>query len=166
MKVIHLISGGDSGGAKTHVFSLLQGLNNTVQADMVCFTEGIFAQEARELGLNVTVLPGRNLLSVLSKLKKQIRTGGYDLIHCHGSRGNLMGALLGRNCGLPVVTTVHSNPELDYLGRFCARMVFGTLNRWALHRIPYHIGVSDTMTDLLIQKNIIKRNFFTIYNSR
>lgn len=164
MKVIHLISGGDSGGAKTHVFSLLQGLNATIQADMVCFTEGVFSQEARELGLNVTVLPGRNLFSVLNKLKKQIRAGGYDLIHCHGSRGNLMGALLGRSCGLPVVTTVHSNPELDYLGRFCARMVFGTLNRWALHHIPYHIGVSDMMTDLLIQKNIVKRNFFTIYN--
>ena len=29
MKVIHLISGGDSGGAKTHVLSLLQNLNKT-----------------------------------------------------------------------------------------------------------------------------------------
>ena len=74
MKIIHLISGGDSGGAKTHVFSLLQGLNTTIQADMVCFTEGVFAQEARELGLNVTVLPGRNLVSVLNKLKKQTGT--------------------------------------------------------------------------------------------
>ena len=27
MKLIHLISGGDVGGAKTHVLSLLQGLN-------------------------------------------------------------------------------------------------------------------------------------------
>lgn len=27
MKVIHLISGGDSGGAKTHVHSLLQNLS-------------------------------------------------------------------------------------------------------------------------------------------
>ena len=30
MKVIHLISGGDSGGAKTHVLSLLQNLNKTI----------------------------------------------------------------------------------------------------------------------------------------
>lgn len=164
MKVIHLISGGDSGGAKTHVFSLLQGLNQTIQADMVCFTDGSFAQEAKELGINVSVLSGPNLPAVLSKLKRQIRQGGYDLIHSHGSRGNLMGALLGRSCGLPVVTTVHSDPKLDYIGRFFAQIVFGTLNRWALHRIPYHIGVSDTLTDLLIQQNVVKRNFFTIYN--
>ena len=50
MKVIHLISGGDTGGAKTHVHSLLQGLNRHIQADMVCFTDGPFAQEAREEG--------------------------------------------------------------------------------------------------------------------
>ena len=49
MKVIHLISGGDSGGAKTHVLSLLQNLSRTIDVTMVCFLEGPFAQEAREL---------------------------------------------------------------------------------------------------------------------
>ena len=34
MKVIHLISGGDSGGAKTHVLSLLQNLNKTITAQL------------------------------------------------------------------------------------------------------------------------------------
>ena len=37
MKVIHLISGGDSGGAKTHVLSLLRNLNETITAQLVCF---------------------------------------------------------------------------------------------------------------------------------
>ena len=49
MKVITLISGGDSGGAKTHVHSLLQNLSRTIEVTMVCFLEGPFAQEAREL---------------------------------------------------------------------------------------------------------------------
>ena len=35
MKVLHLISGGDSGGAKTHVLSLLKDLNANIQADLV-----------------------------------------------------------------------------------------------------------------------------------
>ncbi len=164
MKVLTLISGGDSGGAKTHVFSLLQGLNHSIQADLVCFTDGPFAQEAKELGIPIQVLPGRNIITVLKKLKQLIKQGEYDIIHCHGSRGNLMGALLGRSCGLPVVTTVHSDPELDYMGRFFARIVFGTLNNWALHRIPFHIGVSDSMTDTLIDRGIVKSNFFSIYN--
>ena len=39
MKVITLISGGDSGGAKTHVHSLLQNLSRTIEVTMVCFLE-------------------------------------------------------------------------------------------------------------------------------
>lgn len=40
MKVLHLISGGDTGGAKTHVHSLLAGLTPRITVRMVCFTEG------------------------------------------------------------------------------------------------------------------------------
>ena len=117
MKVIHLISGGDTGGAKTHVHSLLQGLNQHIQADMVCFTDGPFTQEARALGIHVEVMAGRNPLAALKPLRERIAREGYDIIHCHGARGNLMGALLKRSTGLPVVTTVHSDPRLDYMGR-------------------------------------------------
>ena len=81
MKVIHLISGGDSGGAKTHVLSLLQNLSRTIDVTMVCFLEGPFAQEARELDIRTEVYPGRNVLHTLRLLQKKIRTEGYDLIH-------------------------------------------------------------------------------------
>ncbi|MDD7653015.1 MAG: glycosyltransferase family 1 protein, partial [Firmicutes bacterium] len=61
MKLIHLISGGDVGGAKTHVLSLLNGLRKEHQVLLVCFMEGPFAQEARDLGIPTEVMPGRNL---------------------------------------------------------------------------------------------------------
>lgn len=164
MKVIHLISGGDSGGAKTHVHTLLQGLNQAIQADMVCFTDGPFVRQARDLGIQVDVFPGKNLPAILKQLKQLIRQQGYDIIHCHGARGNLMGALLARSCGIPVVTTVHSDPKLDYMGRPAAQLTFGTLNHWALRKIPYHIGVSTPLTKLLIREGIAAPNAFTIYN--
>ena len=50
MKVIHLISGGDTGGAKTHVHSLLHSLSKTVDVSLVCFRAGPFAEEAAALG--------------------------------------------------------------------------------------------------------------------
>lgn len=164
MNVIHLISGGDSGGAKTHVHTLLQGLNRSIRADLICFSDGPFARQARDLGIPTQVVEGQNPLAVLKRLKEQIRTGGYDIIHCHGARGNLMGALLARSCGLPVVTTVHSDPKLDYLGRPAAQMTFGVLNQWALRRIPYHIGVSSALTKRLLAEGITGRRLFTIYN--
>lgn len=164
MKVIHLISGGDTGGAKTHVHTLLQGLNQHIQADMVCFTDGPFTQEARELGIRVDVLGGRNPLSVLKPLRAKIQQEGYDVIHCHGSRANLIGALLKRSTNLPVVTTVHSDPKLDYMGRPLSALTYGVLNAWALRRIPYHIGVSEPMVELLIDRGFDPQRVFVIRN--
>ena len=164
MKVIHLISGGDSGGAKTHVHSLLQNLTRTIDVTMVCFMEGPFAQEARELGIRTVVLPGRNLLRTYHTLKRMIQEEGYEIIHCHGARGNMMGALLRRATGLPVVTTVHSDYRLDYLGRPFSRLSYGTINTIALRLLDYRIGVSDAMTDLLISRGFDPDRLFTIYN--
>ena len=164
MKVIHLISGGDSGGAKTHVHSLLQNLSRTIEVTMVCFMEGPFAQEARELGISTVVLPGHNLLHTFRTLKQMIREGGYQIIHCHGARGNMMGALLRKATGLPVVTTVHSDYRLDYLGRPFSRVSYGTINTIALRRLDYRIGVSDAMTNLLISRKFDPDKLFTIYN--
>lgn len=164
MKVIHLISGGDSGGAKTHVHSLLQNLSRTIDVTMVCFMEGPFAQEARELGIPTLVLPGHNLLRTFRTLKAMIQEDGYEIIHCHGARGNMMGALLRRATGLPVVTTVHSDYRLDYLGRPISRLTYGTINTVALRLLDYRIGVSDAMTDLLISRGFDPDKLFTIYN--
>ena len=163
MKVIHLISGGDTGGAKTHVHTLLQGLNRHIQADMVCFTDGPFTQEARELGIRTDVLSG-SLPAVLKALQDKIRQGGYDVIHCHGARGNLMGALLKRSTGLPIVTTVHSDPKIDYMGRPLSALTFGKLNNWALKRIPYHIGVSQPMVELLMERGYNPQDVYEIRN--
>ena len=98
MKVVHLISGGDTGGAKTHILSLLSNIATRVDIHMVCFMEGPFAQEAREMGIPTTVMAGRNLPVVLRQLEGFIKDGGFEIIHCHGARANMMGMLLRRRC--------------------------------------------------------------------
>lgn len=164
MKVIHLISGGDSGGAKTHVHSLLYHLTKTVDITLVCFMDGPFAREAADMGIPTVVLPGNNVTKTLAALKDMTARCGYDIIHCHGSRGNMMGALLGRNTGLPVVSTIHSDYKLDYLGRPLAALTYGNINAWALGKIQYRIGVSDSMRELLISRGFAPDTTFSIYN--
>mgnify|MGYP000320877015 FL=1 len=73
MKVIHLISGGDSGGAKTHVLSLLQHLNQTITAQLVCFRDGPFAEEARQMGIPTMICGGNNVFRTRRKLAAYIR---------------------------------------------------------------------------------------------
>lgn len=164
MKVIHLISGGDSGGAKTHVLSLLQNLNKTITAQLVCFRDGPFAEETRAMGIPTMICGGNNIPHLRRELADYIRQGGYQLIHCHGSRANMIGALLRKPTGLPVVSTVHSDYKLDYMGRPFARLTFGAINAWALRHLDYRIGVSDAMVDLLIDRGFPPDRFYAIYN--
>lgn len=164
MKVIHLISGGDSGGAKTHVLSLLQNLNKTITAQLVCFRDGPFAEEARAMGIPTMICGGNNIPHLRRELAAYIQQGGYQLIHCHGSRANMIGALLRGPTGLPVVSTVHSDYKLDYMGRPFARLTFGAINAWALRHLDYRIGVSDAMVDLLIDRGFPPDRFYAIYN--
>ena len=164
MKVIHLISGGDSGGAKTHVLSLLENLNRTITARLVCFRDGPFAEEARQRGIPTEIMGGNNILRIRRQLTSYIRQEGFQLIHCHGARANMIGALLRGTTHLPVVTTVHSDYKLDYMGRPMGRLTFGNINAWALRQMDYRIGVSDAMVDLLIQRGFPPERFFAIYN--
>ena len=100
MKVITLISGGDIGGAKTHVLSLLHGLGKTEQVRLVCFREGEFAEDARKLGIDTCVMEV-SVGVAIGRLTQMIREEGFQIIPCHGARANLTGALLRRKVRVP-----------------------------------------------------------------
>lgn len=48
MRVIHLIGGGDTGGAKTHVLNLLKELNQYIDAQLFCFRKRISPRTRRK----------------------------------------------------------------------------------------------------------------------
>ncbi len=164
MKIIHLISGGDVGGAKTHVLSLVAGLNQTETVHLVCFVEGEFAQEARQLGVPTTVIAGNNLMQTRKRILAMIRHDGYQIIHCHGARANMMGMMLRKKAKIPVISTIHSDYRLDYLGRRMAALTYGNINKIALPRFDAWVGVSHGMTKLLISRGFDPQRIYTIYN--
>ena len=114
LKVFHLISGGDAGGAKTHVLSLLRELNRTAETPLLTLGDGPLAREAREMHLPCRVLRG-GFAACLMQLGRIAAEESADLLHCHGARANLTGALLRARLSLPVISTVHSDWRLDAL---------------------------------------------------
>lgn len=164
MRVIHLIGGGDTGGAKTHVLNLLKELNQSIDAQLFCFRKGDFSEDAAKMGIPIEVIESGNPVVGLQELKRRLAGQKVDIIHCHGARGNLMGNLVKKHLGAPVVTTVHSDYRLDYLGRPVARLSYGTTNMVALRRVNFYIGVSDPMTDILIERGFPADRIYTIYN--
>ena len=161
MKVLHIISGGDSGGARTHVLTLLGALRETDDVRLLCLGDGPMAAAAREAGLPCTVAPGR-FGRGLAEAVRAARAEGFQLLHCHGARANLTGALAKRALDIPVISTVHSDHTLDYLGRRGAGLVYGTLDRLALEKMDALVCVSEAMAERYRARGF--RNVYHIYN--
>ena len=163
MKIMHLISGGDVGGAKSHVISLLEELSKGNEVELVCFVDGPFAREALEKGINTRVLKKRSLFHVARNLKKYLKNKHFDILHCHGSKANVVSMLMGK-ASCPIISTIHSDPRLDYMGRPVANWTIGLLNRVALRIRDGWVAVSDAMKARMEGRGYDGGRMHTIYN--
>ncbi|RKD30074.1 glycosyltransferase family 4 protein [Thermohalobacter berrensis] len=166
MKILHLISGGDTGGAKTHVLSLIKGLSNHVEVKLVCFIKDQFYMEGKELGIDIEVIEQekRYDLSIIKKLEDKIKDENFDIIHCHGARANFIGMLLKRRVKKCFVTTVHSDYKLDFNDNIYKKFVYTPLNAIALKFFDYYIAISSNFKNMLIERGFDKEKIFTVYN--
>lgn len=166
MKVLHLISGGDTGGAKTHIINLLCGLKDKVEVKLVCFIDGPFAEDLKKNGIDVEVIEQRSRFdfSVVNKLKDLIESENYEIVHSHGARANLISYFLKKKVKTKFITTVHSDYLLDFKDNFYKNIVFTNLNKFALKRFDNYIAVSDSFKDMLVSRGFDKDKIFTIYN--
>ncbi len=164
MKILHMIGGGDVGGAKTHVLSLVQRLSETNEVILISFRAGEFADEAINLGINTKIISSGNPLSDLKELKELILHENFDIVHCHGAKANVMGTLIKHICRAPVITTVHSDYRLDYLGNFLKRCTNGLLNTAALRFLDAYIGVTNAFADMMISRGFDPYKLFTLNN--
>ena len=166
MKVLHLISGGDTGGAKTHIISLLKGMDKIIEAKIICFIEDTFYYDAKKEGIDIEVYEQkkRSDMTVVKKLADEINSGSYDIVHCHGARANFVAMFLKKRIKVPMVTTIHSDYKLDFKDNIYKRLVFTTLNTIALKSFKYYIAVSDAFKDMLVERGFKSENIYTVFN--
>ena len=164
MKVLHLISGGDTGGAKTHVFALLSKLKDMADVKIVCFMKGVFWDELQNIDVKSELIEQKSRfdLSVVDRLV-EICSEGYEVIHCHGARANFIGTFLGKKVKIPMITTIHSDYLLDFDG-FYRKLVYTSLNVWALKKFKYYIAVSSNFKEMLVSRGFRPNSIHTVYN--
>ena len=163
---MHLISGGDTGGAKTHVITLLKELKNQEDIMLVCLMEGDFSRDAKKAGIPVTVVAQKQRydLTVVKKLKQLYDQGNYDLLHCHGARANFLAVFLRVWAKIPVVTTVHSDYRLDFDDSLYRKWIYTNINSIALRMIPYYIVVTENFKQLLVERHFDSERIYITYN--
>lgn len=166
IKVLHLISGGDTGGAKTHIISLLKELKNYADTKLVCFINDTFYADAKAEGINIEVMEQkrRSDMTIVKKLVDEINEGEYDILHCHGARANFVAYFLKKHIDIPMITTVHSDYLLDFKDSFYKNMIFTPLNKMALKKFDYYIAVTNSFKEMLVERGFKRDKIETVYN--
>ncbi|MCL1925053.1 MAG: polysaccharide pyruvyl transferase CsaB [Defluviitaleaceae bacterium] len=165
--VLHLISGGDKGGAKTHVFTLLTALSEEIDVTVACFMEGVFYNEVKNLPIKSILLKQkfRNDLTIINPLVSHIKKENYDIIHAHGARANFIAMFLRPFIDKPIVTTIHSDYNLDFTENIYKKYVYTSLNKVSLSFADYYIAVSNNFKQMLVERNYESNKIFTVYNT-
>lgn len=166
MKVLHLISGGDTGGAKTHIISLMKQLNRIIEAKVICFIKDTFYYDLLEEDINIEVFmqKSRMDMSVTKRLIEEIERENYDIIHCHGARANFLAMFIKKKINKPMVTTIHSDYRLDFNDNFYKKIIFTPLNALALRKFDYYIAISDEFKKMLVNRGFKEDRIFVVYN--
>jgi len=173
-KILQIITLSDWGGAQRVVFDLADNLNKDLfEVDVACSLGGLLVEKL--MARNIKVHEVKNLVRRLSvvndikaffALKKIIKKGKYDIIHCHSSKAGFLGRAAGKAAGVKnIYYTVHS-------WSFYNKDEFGFLEKvfWAMEKAS-SIGckkivcVSNrVMGDGVRQKIAKPKKFLLIHN--
>ncbi|HEY1643383.1 MAG TPA: glycosyltransferase [Streptosporangiaceae bacterium] len=165
MKVLHVITGLDAGGAELQLAMLLRHTRH--EADVVTlYNPGPVAEMIREEGTSVRDLgmQSNRELRALVRLRKLIRDGRYDVVHTHLYRTQVYARPAARLAGTPVVlTTEHSIGETHIERRPMTRGVRALYLTSELFS-DATIAVSDIVRDRLARWGVPGRKITVVPN--
>ncbi|MEJ8547781.1 glycosyltransferase [Brevibacillus borstelensis] len=166
LRVLHVIGGGEFGGAEQHILNLLSSLPaDEVETTVVCFYDSLFASKLRKAGVPVIALDrfGRFDVRLLQALREVFRSFQPHLIHTHGVKANFFSRLASWGSGATLLTTVHSSLRYDYAHPLAYALVSlmerGT-RRWNRH----YIAISEAIAEILRKGGVPREQISVIYN--
>jgi glycosyltransferase involved in cell wall biosynthesis len=148
VKVMQVITKGETGGAQTHVLALCEAL-----ASRVCFIAVVggtsqgtaLGQGLAAIGITAQCVPQLSnslspwrILGAVRALLGQIRAHQPDIIHAHSAVAGMVARIAGWKTGTPVIYTVHGfgfKPEAPLLQRSAAWLAECALARYTSHMV-------------------------------
>ncbi|UFJ39155.1 glycosyltransferase [Brevibacillus humidisoli] len=165
-RVLHVIGGGEFGGAEQHILNLLSSVpGDEIEAQVVCFYDSVFAGKLREAGIPVVALSqyGRFDVRLLGGLSQVIRKYQPDIVHSHGVKANLFARLASIRKVPAILTTVHSYLRYDYVHPL-AFLIVSILEKATRPLNDYYIAVSAAIRNILHKEGIQDEKISLIYN--
>ena len=116
------------------------------------------------MGIDARIVRTGNVFLDIHRTLKLVKSGKYDIIHSHGAKGNMIASIINSITGVPVVTTVHSDPHLDYMHSILKKYTFGVINMLALRKIDYQISVSSNLKEMLKDSGFDPQHLYSVNN--
>jgi len=165
MKVLHVITGLDAGGAETQLAMVVRHTRH--ECDVVAlYNPGPIAEQIMANGTSVRDLRMRSNrdLRALPRLRALIVAGRYDVVHAHLYRSQVYARPAARLAGTPVVvTTEHSIGETHIERRPMSAGVRGLYLASELFS-DQTIAVSEIVKDRLVRWGVPARKITVIPN--
>jgi glycosyltransferase involved in cell wall biosynthesis len=165
MKVLHVITGLDAGGAETQLAMLVRHSRN--ECDVITlYNPGPIADQIRSEGTSVRDIGmrGNRDVGALLKIRSLIAAGRYDVVHAHLYRSQIYARPAARLARTPVVvTTEHSIGETHIERR---RMTGGVRGLYLASELfsDATIAVSDVVRDRLVRWGVPAKKIEVIPN--
>lgn len=170
MGVLHLISSASYGGAEAQILELGRGqVRDGQQVSLLVLHRSKqgraihpLVPTARRWGITVTQFEDRVRfpLWLIPQIVRQLREGGFDLLHTHGYKADLLGIIAAYMVKIPTVATIHG-----YTDAFPAVRVYKHLDLLVLRRFPKVIAVSNCLRQELIAAGLAPHRVVTVYNA-
>jgi glycosyltransferase involved in cell wall biosynthesis len=165
MKVLHVITGLDAGGAETQLAMLMRHTRHDCDV-VTLYNPGPIAEQIRASGRSVRDMDMRSNrdLPTLPRLRSLIAGGRYDVVHAHLYRSQVYARPAARLARTPVVvTTEHSIGETHIERR---RMTNGVRGLYLASELfsDATIAVSGIVRDRLIRWGVPARKITVIPN--
>ena len=167
MNILQIISGGETGGSKTHILNVCQYFKKKhINAILVCLIDGKLYQDALILGIDAILVEQKSRfnLDVVNKIGNIISKNKIDIVHSHGGRANFICHYLKKRYSIPFVTTIHSDYLQDYMGNVFKSIVFSHINKYVLKRFDSYIAISDEFKKMLVDRGFNKDKISVVYN--
>lgn len=165
MKILHLNAGNETGGGMHHILLLL---NNLPKEEVILgvFEEGELEKRARSMGIETRVFlkDAQNSKRSIEQVIDFIKEKNVGILHSHGPRANLFGTYIVRKTGCYWISTVHSNPNDDFLGKGIKGKVFTFLNKWSLKRTNHIFAISERFKEMIVSYGIDQNKISIILN--
>ncbi len=119
--VLHLVETTGPGGAETVCLDVASGLDRSRWTSTLAVADrGWVHDEARRRGVETTVVPtsGSFDAGYVRRLAAEVRRRDIRLIHAHLLGASVYGGVVGKLCGVPVVSTFHGWPDVSTADRY------------------------------------------------